>query len=118
MSYRLLLVPIILMGFTVTAAYGQEEPRPKDEPQPKADAKAKAGAKAGVDDKKTEAQSGARTEAGAKIDAKADSNVRVEARGPVHEAFAQPWEKNPGPNQAVAKRPPDPLAEEPPDQRP
>ena len=40
------------------------------------------------------------------------------ARGPVHEAFAQPFQANPQPGPVVPKRPPDPIPEEPPDQKP
>src|SRR5260370_196303 len=44
--------------------------------------------------------------------------VEVQARGPVHEAFAQPvnWQPEPGP--VVAKQPPDPIEEVPPDEKP
>jgi hypothetical protein len=50
--------------------------------------------------------------------AKADANVQVQARGQIHESFAQPWDKNPAPNQAIKQKPPEPIAEEPPGQRP
>lgn len=52
------------------------------------------------------------------IDAKVQGDVRVEVRGPVHEAFAQPFDAKPGPNKAIKKEPPQPVAEEPPAQRP
>jgi hypothetical protein len=47
-----------------------------------------------------------------------DDDVSVQARGPVHEAFAQPFVANPQPGPVVAKKPPDPIPEEPPDQKP
>src|SRR5262245_12410730 len=52
--------------------------------------------------------------------ARADTErrIQVEGRGPLHEAFAQPWDKNPGPNEAIAQEPPDPIVEQPPDDRP
>jgi hypothetical protein len=39
-------------------------------------------------------------------------------RGPVHEAFAQPDTANPQPSPIIPKRPPDPIDEIPPDQKP
>ena len=42
----------------------------------------------------------------------------VLARGPVHEAYAQPFEQNPAPNQPVNQKPPEPVPEEPPAQKP
>jgi hypothetical protein len=47
-----------------------------------------------------------------------DPNIEVQAHGPLHEAFAQPWQKDAVPSEAVPKKPPEPIAEEPPDQRP
>jgi hypothetical protein len=44
--------------------------------------------------------------------------VEVMARGPVHEAYAEPVNARPGPGPVVPKQPPSPIAEEPPDQRP
>jgi hypothetical protein len=44
--------------------------------------------------------------------------IEVDARGPVHEAYAQPWQANPKPNEAVAKKPPDPIPEEPAAEKP
>jgi hypothetical protein len=44
--------------------------------------------------------------------------VEVQARGPVHEAFAQPNENRPMPSVVIAKKPPDPIDEIPPDQKP
>src|SRR5581483_8168167 len=42
----------------------------------------------------------------------------VLSRGPVHEAFARPVERRPGPTPAVPKPPPRPLVELLPEQRP
>jgi hypothetical protein len=47
-----------------------------------------------------------------------EEGVAVLARGPVHEAFAQPAEANPQPGLVVPREPPDPVPEEPPDQKP
>ena len=44
--------------------------------------------------------------------------VDVQARGPVHEAFAEPNDLRPQPSPLVTKQPPDPINEVPPDQRP
>jgi hypothetical protein len=44
--------------------------------------------------------------------------AEVQARGPVHEAFAQPTGVPPVPGPVVAKQPPDPVEELPPDQKP
>jgi hypothetical protein len=44
--------------------------------------------------------------------------VEVQARGPVHEAFAEPTTAQPVPGPVVAKQPPDPIEELPPDQKP
>jgi hypothetical protein len=41
-----------------------------------------------------------------------------QTRGPIHEAFAQPLDPNPQPGLVVAKQPPPPIPEVPPDQRP
>jgi hypothetical protein len=48
----------------------------------------------------------------------ADGGIVVQARGPLHEAFAQPTDKDPTPSLVVPKRPPEPIPEEPPAQRP
>jgi hypothetical protein len=40
------------------------------------------------------------------------------ARGPIHEAYAQPVNFQPQPGPVVAKKPPDPVEEQPPDQKP
>jgi hypothetical protein len=45
-------------------------------------------------------------------------DIQVQARGPLHEAYARPHEKNPQPTPVVPKKPPEPLPEEPPDQKP
>jgi hypothetical protein len=44
--------------------------------------------------------------------------VEVEARGPVHEAYAEPSESRPEPTIVAPKQPPDPINEIPPDQKP
>jgi len=44
--------------------------------------------------------------------------VEVQARGPVHEAFAEPVETRPQESAAVPRQPPDPVPELPPDQKP
>src|SRR5205807_2541397 len=81
MYVRLLLVPIMLVGVTIATARGQE---PRVDPQGKADVQGKAQ----VNDPNA-------PKAGA--DAQANAKIRVETRGPVHEAFAQPFEKDPKP---------------------
>jgi len=47
-----------------------------------------------------------------------DKNVEVLTRGPVHEAFAQPYSTDPAVNPIVPKKPPDPIEEVPPDLKP
>ena len=47
-----------------------------------------------------------------------DAGITVEARGPVHEAYAQPVTATPQPGLLVNKQPPDPIPEEPPEQKP
>lgn len=42
----------------------------------------------------------------------------VLGRGPLHEAYAQPWQQNPAPNQAIGQKPPEPVPEEPPLEKP
>src|SRR5262249_20927570 len=44
--------------------------------------------------------------------------VEVLATGPVHEAYAEPTQTRPQPTPVVSKKPPDPIDEEPPDQKP
>jgi hypothetical protein len=48
----------------------------------------------------------------------ADDEVEVMARGPVHEAYAEPSEREPKPTPIVRKEPPKPIEELPPDQKP
>jgi hypothetical protein len=47
-----------------------------------------------------------------------EADVAVQARGPVHEGFAQPFDASPRPGPVVPKAPPDPVPEVPPDQKP
>jgi hypothetical protein len=47
-----------------------------------------------------------------------EAGVQVLARGPVHEAYAQPVPDSPQPTPMVPKQPPAPIPEEPPDQKP
>lgn len=47
-----------------------------------------------------------------------DQGAQVLTRGPVHEAFALPVVHNPRPGLIVARRPPAPIEEQPPDQKP
>jgi len=54
----------------------------------------------------------------AQKDEPATDGVEVLARGPVHEAFAAPAQARPLPAQIVPKKPPDPIQEVPPDQKP
>src|SRR6185437_845057 len=44
--------------------------------------------------------------------------VEVLARGPVHEAYAEPTEVRPDPSPVIPRQPPAPIEELPPDQRP
>ncbi|MFL5341911.1 MAG: hypothetical protein ACJ8F7_17330 [Gemmataceae bacterium] len=44
--------------------------------------------------------------------------VEVLARGPVHEAYAEPVNRQPEPTPVIAKQPPDPIDEIPPDEKP
>jgi hypothetical protein len=46
------------------------------------------------------------------------NGVEAQARGPVHEAYAEPAETRPEPRPIIAKQPPDPIQEQPPDQKP
>jgi hypothetical protein len=46
------------------------------------------------------------------------AGAEVLARGPVHEAFAEPVVFDPEPSTVVDRQPPDPIEEQPPDQRP
>jgi hypothetical protein len=47
-----------------------------------------------------------------------EAGIEVAPRGPIHEAFAQPFRLNPEPGPLVAKQPPAPVPELPPDQKP
>src|SRR5437764_9030760 len=47
-----------------------------------------------------------------------NQDVQVLTRGPVHEAFALPVVNDPKPGLTVAKQPPAPVEEAPPDQKP
>jgi hypothetical protein len=47
-----------------------------------------------------------------------DDGVSVQARGPVHEGYAQPYNAAPKPGPVAPKAPPDPVPEQPPDQKP
>ena len=44
--------------------------------------------------------------------------VQVQTRGSVHEAFAEPVVYDPGPGPVVPTEPPQPIEEQPPDQKP
>jgi WXXGXW repeat (2 copies) len=46
------------------------------------------------------------------------AGAEVQARGPVHEAFAEPIDDAPKQGPLIAKQPPDPIEELPPDQKP
>jgi hypothetical protein len=48
----------------------------------------------------------------------AKEGVEVLARGPVHEAFAEPSQARPLPSPIVPNKPPDPIEEAPPDEKP
>jgi hypothetical protein len=50
--------------------------------------------------------------------APADDGITVQARGPLHEAYAQPQKKDPTPTAIIPKQPPAPVPEEPPEQKP
>jgi hypothetical protein len=54
---------------------------------------------------------------GEKVDAPPEG-VEVQARGPVHEAFAEPTEARADPGPVVPKAPPDPVEEVPPEEKP
>src|SRR5438034_439585 len=50
--------------------------------------------------------------------APSDEGIEVQGRGPIHEAFAQPVEGKPVPGAVIAKEPPKPVPELPPEQKP
>jgi hypothetical protein len=52
------------------------------------------------------------------IDDGVEPGTDVQLRGPIHEAFAQPAEANRQPSPVIAKEPPDPVPEMPPEQKP
>jgi hypothetical protein len=55
------------------------------------------------------------------VDGKApapDNGIAVQTTGPIHEAFAQPIDKNPTPTVTVPKAPPPPVPELPPSEKP
>jgi len=43
-----------------------------------------------------------------------ENGYTVLGKGPVHEAYAQPYRKDPGPTPVVPRKPPPPIPEEPP----
>src|SRR5260370_19981134 len=45
-------------------------------------------------------------------------DVTVQARGPIHEAYAQPTDTAPQAGPIIPKQPPDPVVEQPPDEKP
>lgn len=47
-----------------------------------------------------------------------ESGIEVQTRGPLHEAYAQPFDVKPAPGPMVPKAPPPPIPEEPPEERP
>jgi hypothetical protein len=51
-------------------------------------------------------------------DPKPPDGVEVQARGPVHEAFAEPVQARPEPSVVVSKQPPAPIEEAPPEEKP
>jgi hypothetical protein len=48
----------------------------------------------------------------------AQEGIEVQTRGPVHEAFDQPVVRGAGPSPVIKKKPPEPINELPPDQKP
>src|SRR4051794_9243927 len=50
--------------------------------------------------------------------AQTQPGVEILARGPVHEAYAQPYAADPAPTPVVPKAPPPPIHELPPDNKP
>ena len=47
-----------------------------------------------------------------------DEEMTVLASGPIHEGFAQPYDAKPQPGPVAPKKPPEPIPEIPPDQKP
>jgi hypothetical protein len=56
--------------------------------------------------------------AGQQSEAGMENGQQVLTRGPIHEAFGQPTVLNPKPGLAIAKKPPQPVEELPPDEKP
>src|SRR5205814_1027605 len=54
----------------------------------------------------------------ARSDLPLSPDISVQTRGPVHEAFAQPTAATPQPGPVIARKPPEPIPEMPPDQKP
>src|SRR5262245_56041269 len=52
---------------------------------------------------------------GTKATADQDTKYQIEARGPLHEAYAQPFMLNPSASAPIRKQPPLPMHEEPPE---
>ena len=48
----------------------------------------------------------------------AEAGIDVQTRGPLHEAFAQPYSPDPQPTPVVPRQPPPPVPEQPPEQKP
>src|SRR5262249_55396444 len=48
----------------------------------------------------------------------ADPDIQIDARGPIHEAYAQPHQAVAGPNEPAPKKPPEPIPEEPANEKP
>src|SRR2546428_5587018 len=46
------------------------------------------------------------------------ADIQIDARGPVHEAYAQPHQAVAGPNEPVQNKPPEPIPEEPAAEKP
>jgi hypothetical protein len=57
-------------------------------------------------------------EAAPLISGQATPGVQVQPRGPIHQAFAQPGNLTPRPGPEVARKPPPPIPEVPPDRKP
>ena len=64
------------------------------------------------------AQGMSQSSAGAQTVFPSDQGIEVEARGPIHEAFARPSTLNAEAGPVAPRQPPPPIPEEPPDQKP
>jgi hypothetical protein len=120
MIMRMLLVPVLLTGLTLAVARGQEA-----KTKVAGDAKAQGNANVGQTDAKAGAAADAKANtnaqpghANAAANANMNANIHVLARGPIHEAFARPFERNPSIPRAVHRQPPQRLVEEIPAMRP